>query len=60
MKEYLGDGLYADYDGEHIVLTAENGITATDTVYLNREVFEALLSFEKRLREGNEDAKAGS
>ncbi len=59
MKEYLGDGVYADFDGEHIVLTAENGTTATDTVYLNREVFEALVGYEKRLR-GGKDEETGS
>lgn len=34
MKEYLGDGLYADFDGYQFSLSAENGIRATDT---NRE-----------------------
>lgn len=25
MKEYLGDSVYAEYDGESLVLTTENG-----------------------------------
>lgn len=49
-KQYLGDGLYADFDGFHIVLTAENGISATDTVYLDAEVYDALVGYVTRLR----------
>jgi len=25
-KQYIGDGVYVDFDGLHIVLTTENGI----------------------------------
>jgi hypothetical protein len=31
---YLGDGLYADFDGFNVVLSAENGEYSHDTVYL--------------------------
>lgn len=24
-KDYLGDSVYADFDGDHIILTTENG-----------------------------------
>ena len=45
-KTYLGDGAYADIDtGGSLVLTAENGIMATDTVVLERDVLIALLDF---------------
>lgn len=50
MKQYLGDGLYADYDGYHIVLTAENGISASDTVYLDPQVYTALMAYVERLQ----------
>jgi len=40
-RTYLGDGLYADFDGTNIVLSAENGICAHDTVYLETCVFAA-------------------
>jgi hypothetical protein len=33
-KAYLGDGVYINFDGYSYVLTAENGIEATDTIYL--------------------------
>lgn len=47
-KVYLGDGAYAEYDGYHIVVTAENGIIATDTVALEDKVFHSLLLFAMR------------
>lgn len=44
-KTYLGDGAYAAIEHGSIVLTAENGIVATDTVVLERDVLIALLDF---------------
>jgi hypothetical protein len=44
-KTYLGDGVYASFDSHQITLTAENGIEATDTIYLEYETFENLLAF---------------
>jgi hypothetical protein len=49
-KTYLGDGAYAAFDGFAIHLTAENGITATDRVVLEPEVFNALLRFVDGLK----------
>lgn len=49
-KRYLGDGLYADYDGFQIVLTAENGIEATDRVCLEPEVLSAFEVYVADLR----------
>jgi len=46
-KTYLGDGLYAAFDGWQYVLTAEDGIRVTNVVYLNPEVLAALNSFTK-------------
>ena len=42
-KVYLGDGAYYEFDGHGVSLTAENGIRATDRVYLEPEVIVALL-----------------
>jgi len=49
MKAYLGDGAYVDYDGDRLVLTAENGISATDTIYLDPDVWENLKSYVELL-----------
>lgn len=48
-KTYLGDGAYAQFDGYSVILTAENGIHATDTIILDPEVLHALLKFSQRV-----------
>lgn len=53
-KVYLGDGAYAEFDGYGIMLTAENGITATDSIYLEPDIYATLTRFVDRLR--HEDA----
>lgn len=51
MKEYLGDGVYADdSDGFQIRLTVENGISDTDQIYLDKHVIEALLKYIERFK----------
>lgn len=42
-KEYLGDGAYAFFDGFGVWLTAENGVTTTDKIYMEPPVMLALL-----------------
>lgn len=37
-EEYLGDGLYASYDGWQIELYASDGIRKTNSVYLEPSV----------------------
>lgn len=44
-KQYLGDGLYAAFDGYQFVLTAENGIEAYATVYLEPEVLDSFYRY---------------
>lgn len=46
-KIYLGDGAYAQWHGYGVELTAENGITATDTIFLELEHIEKLIQFIK-------------
>jgi hypothetical protein len=52
MKVYLGDGVYAEFDEGRLVLTTEDGISVTNTIYLENEVYNALLAFVERLRKG--------
>lgn len=49
-KIYIGDGLYADWDGEHVVLTTENGIATTNTIYLTDETWASLVDYIDALR----------
>lgn len=41
-KQYLGDGVYLEYDGANLILTTENGISVTNRIVLEWEVFQAL------------------
>lgn len=46
-KRYIGDAVYVDHDGFAVVITTENGIEATNTVYMEPSVlkqFEAYLA----------------
>jgi len=50
-REYLGDGAYCRLDlFGGIVLTAEDGITATDTIVLEQPVLKALENYISRMR----------
>ncbi len=46
-NEYLGDGVYASFDGYHIWLAANHH--TNKVVALEPEVFEALIRYKKRL-----------
>ena len=48
-KTYLGDAVYADFDGYHIVLTTEDGIRVTNIVCLEPQVLDALDRFRAAL-----------
>lgn len=48
-KQYLGDGVYAQYDGFHIVLTTEDGISVGNQIYLDPRVLAALDEYRKQL-----------
>ncbi len=49
-KTYLGDGVYIGFDGFSVVLTTENGIETTNTIYLEPDTLAAFLSFTDSLR----------
>jgi hypothetical protein len=47
---YLGDGLYAEFDGFQIELFASNGVMKTNRVFLEPNVLEAFERYVKDLR----------
>jgi len=47
--EYLGDGLYASYDGYQICLMANSHINPTDRVYLDPAVYSSLQKYVSRV-----------
>jgi hypothetical protein len=46
---YLGDGVYADFDGYQIELKANSHDNPTDVIYLEPSVFESLLRYARRM-----------
>jgi hypothetical protein len=48
---YLGDGLYAVFDGFQIELYAHNGIEKTNSVYLEPSVLKNFEDYVKSIRE---------
>ena len=52
-ETYLGDGVYATFDGYAIILDLR-GQDATTKIYLEPSVMEALIKFNRTCREENE------
>lgn len=52
METYLGDGLYAAYDGYMVRLYASNGMQVTNEVWLEPEVLESFKIFMKKIEKG--------
>lgn len=44
-KMYIGDGVYASFDGYHIVLTTQEG----ETIYLEADVFVNLIKYAEKV-----------
>lgn len=53
MKTYLGDGVYAEYDGYYVVLRAEHE-GGRDIIYIEPPVLDALNLFYKKCTEEKE------
>lgn len=51
-KQYIGDGVYVDFDGYAIILTTENGISVTNTIYLEPVVVKSFINFVEALKNG--------
>lgn len=54
-KEYLGDSVYASFDGFHVVLTTENDITPSNTIALEPAVLAALDRYRNALKPAFEE-----
>lgn len=49
MKTYLGDAVYADKWGHGVELTTSDGISDTNTIYLEPEVIASLVEYLEKL-----------
>ena len=48
-KEYLGDSVYANFDGYAITLTTENGMGASNTIVLEPLILKALEQYVEQM-----------
>ena len=44
-KRYIGDGVYVDLESGMLKLTTEDGITVSNTIYLEQQVYDQLVAF---------------
>jgi len=53
MQDYIGDGVYIEFDGHSFVLRANDHRDGycTDKIYLEKSVMEALKRFVDRVKE---------
>lgn len=56
-KQYLGDGVYAEYDGFYFILTTENGIERLNAIYMEPDVWDSLLAYVRKTSEEQNAAK---
>jgi hypothetical protein len=61
-KTYLGDGVYVDHDGYHLVLTTEDGNPEgpSNIIYLEPEVMDGLIKFDKQIKNERENTQDDS
>jgi hypothetical protein len=57
-KQYLGDGVYVNFDGYQIELTTEDGLSTLNRIYLEPEVLAAFMYYIKSLREEHNNGPA--
>jgi hypothetical protein len=50
-KLYLGDSVYADFDGYAITLTTENGHGPSNIIYMEPRVLKALDDYRNWLKQ---------
>jgi hypothetical protein len=60
LKDYLGDGVYADFDGCAFTLTTENGVSVTNTIVLEPQVMSALARYTKRIADMLDAGEGGA
>lgn len=62
LKDYLGDSVYADFDGYHVILTTENGYIddPRNRIALEPDVLAALDRYKQRLHDHFSNQKENS
>jgi len=49
LREYLGDAVYAEFDGFNIVLTTSDGLQITNEIVLEPEIVARFIGFKVRV-----------
>lgn len=49
IEDYIGDGVYVEWNGYEIILRAYDNRNPTDTIYLNEKIMDALQLFYNRV-----------
>ena len=57
-KQYLGDAVYADWDGYHIIITTSDGVYDTNRILLDSQVMEKLIDYHERIRTQNNASRS--
>jgi hypothetical protein len=52
---YIGDGVYASFDGYYFTLTTGTPTNTKDKIYLEPDILESFLNFVKTCKGDNED-----
>lgn len=47
---YLGDGVYAYFDGYQVLIYKSNGVDRSEEIALEPEVLAALIDYDKEVR----------
>jgi len=48
-KQYLGDSVYADYDGYQIRLYLDNGLGVDTEIFMEPDVMHSFIAYAKRM-----------
>lgn len=51
-KIYLGDAVYAAFDGAGITLTTEDGVRVSNEIYLEPDVVKSLFDYVEAIKQG--------
>jgi len=54
-KQYIGDSVYAQFDGWNIILTTEDGRDVSNTIVLEPEIYHALLKYVEAIKKSNRE-----
>lgn len=57
MKQYLGDSVYAEFDGFQIKLTTENGFGPSNTIFMESGVVSSFFEFVERIKHQHTEAE---